>query len=126
MGFPFHKSQHIRAKADFERVYAAKINAADGNLLIFADRNGQPRTRIGLSVSKKHGGAVVRNRLKRLLREAFRLQQHQIPSGLDLILIPLAANRASLESYQDGLIKITRRLLRRMETEQPHAGERAP
>ena len=126
MGFPFHKSQHIRAKADFERVYAAKIKAADGNLLIFADRNGQPRTRIGLSVSKKHGGAVVRNRLKRLLREAFRLQQHQIPSGLDLILIPLAANRASLESYQDGLIKITRRLLRRMETEQPHAGERAP
>ena len=122
MGFPFHKSQHLRAKADFERVYAAKIKAADGNLLIFADRNGQSRTRIGLSVSKKHGGAVVRNRLKRLLREAFRLRQHQIPCGIDLILIPLAADRASLESYQDGLIKITRRLIRRMETEQPHAG----
>lgn len=125
-GFRFLKSQHLRSKADFERVYSKKVKAADGNLLIFADRNGQTLTRIGLSVSKKHGGAVVRNRLKRLLREAFRLSQHQIVSGLDLILIPLVADRASLAGYQDGLVKITRRLLRRLEAEEARAGENAP
>lgn len=44
--------------------------------------------RLGVSVSKDHGGAVRRNKLKRLLREAFRLEQHQLPPTLDLVLIP--------------------------------------
>ena len=78
--FTFIKAQHLRSKSDFERVYALKNKAADGVLLVFAARNEGPVTRIGLSVSKKHGGAIVRNRLKRLLREAFRLMQHQIPA----------------------------------------------
>lgn len=110
----FTKSQHIRSKADFERVYSLKCKAADGVLLIFVARNDGPCTRIGLSVSKKHGGAVIRNRLKRLLREAFRLEQHQIPSNLDLILIPLSKERASLAAYQESLVKTTRRLVRRL------------
>jgi ribonuclease P protein component len=82
-GFRFTKAQHLRSKSDFERVYALKCKAADGVLLVFAARNGGPLTRIGLSVSKKHGGAIVRNRLKRLLREAFRLKQDQIQPGSD-------------------------------------------
>jgi ribonuclease P protein component len=113
--FNFAKNQHLRAKHDFERVYALKNKAADGTLLIFAARNEFSVTRIGLSISKKHGGAVVRNRLKRLLREAFRLMQHQIPSGLDLIAIPLAKDKATLAAYQDSLIKVSRRLATRLE-----------
>ena len=116
-GFTFIKAQHLRSKADFERVYALKCKAADGVLLIFAARNELPVTRIGLSVSKKHGGAIVRNRLKRLLREAFRLMQHQIPSGMDLIAIPLAKERASLPAYEESLVKVVRRLSRRMDQE---------
>ena len=112
--FSFTKAQHLRSKADFERVYALKCKAADGVLLVFAARNDGPVTRIGLSVSKKHGGAIIRNRLKRLLREAFRLKQGEIPSNLDLIVIPLAKDKASLTAYQDSLVKITRRLMRRL------------
>ena len=114
-GFTFTKSQHLRAKADFERVYEMKCKAADGVLLVFAARNELSVTRIGLSVSKKHGGAIVRNRLKRLLREAFRLMQHQLPSGLDLIAIPLAKEKASLAAYEESLVKVTRRLIRRLD-----------
>lgn len=114
-GFTFTKSQHLRSKADFERVYVLKCKAADGVLLVFAARNDLTLTRIGLSVSKKHGGAIVRNRLKRLLREAFRLKQNQISSGLDLILIPLAKDKAELAAYEESLINITRRLLRRLD-----------
>lgn len=44
--------------------------------------------RLGVSVSKDHGGAVRRNKLKRLLREAFRLEQHRLPGNVDLVLIP--------------------------------------
>ena len=119
--YTFIKAQHLRAKSDFERVYALKNKAADGVLLVFAARNEGPVTRIGLSVSKKHGGAIVRNRLKRLLREAFRLMQHQIPSNLDLIVIPLAKDKASLIAYQESLVKATRRLVRRLDQPAPES-----
>lgn len=115
--YTFLKKQHLRSKTDFERIYERKCKAADGVILLFAMPNGTGTTRIGLSVSKKHGGAVVRNRLKRLLREAFRLQQHRIPDGLDLIAIPLDKNKASLAGYQESLFKVSVRLNRRLDRE---------
>jgi ribonuclease P protein component len=111
----FTKQQHLRSKADFERVYDCKCKAADGVLLIFAADNTTDLSRIGLSVSKKHGSAVVRNRLKRLLREAFRTMQHQIPQGMDLIAIPLAKDKASLATYQESLVKLSSRLKRKID-----------
>lgn len=72
---------------------------------MFGLRNGLAHTRFGLSVSRKNGGAVVRNRLKRLLREAFRLEQHALPAGLDLILIPQPGPEPSLAGYRAALIQ---------------------
>lgn len=110
----FPKTLHLRKESDFERVYARKCKVADGTLLVFADRNDLGVTRIGLSVSKKHGGAVIRNRLKRLLREAFRLVQHDLPSGVDLIAIPLDKNKAALAAYQTSLTKLATKLANRL------------
>lgn len=114
--FRFLKTHHLRSEADFERVYARKCKAADGVLLLFVDRNDLSLTRIGLSVSKKHGGAVVRNRLKRLLREAFRLMRQDLPVGIDLIAIPLDRELASLEAYQKSIRHLTGRLTKRLAT----------
>lgn len=113
--FSFPADRHLRSGKDFERVYALKCKGADGVLLLFVAANGSGETRIGLSVSKKHGGAVVRNRLKRWLREAFRLERSRIPEGLDLIAIPLAADRASLNAYRESLVNLARRLNRRLD-----------
>ena len=111
----FPKTALLRSSTNFERVYALKCKAADGVLLLFLARNDAATTRIGLSVSKKHGGAVVRNRLKRLLREAFRLERASLPGGLDLIAIPLAADRASLAAYRASIAGLVRRLVKRLD-----------
>jgi len=103
--------RRLRHQRDFERVYAAGCRAGDRRLLVFADVGGESRgTRFGLSVSKKHGNAVCRGRLKRLLREAFRLQQGDLPEGLDLVLIPRQGNVPTLEDLKVSLLKLAGKL----------------
>ncbi len=106
----FPRSHHIRRGVDFQRVYRRRCSAADPFLVAFAAASGLPHPRLGLSVSRKLGGAVVRNRWRRLLREAYRLSRGQLPPGLDLVLIPrpgvkptLAALRASLPQLAASL-----------------------
>jgi ribonuclease P protein component len=115
----FRKQQHLLRPDEFERVYALKRQAGDDRLLVFAARNLLGLTRIGLSVSRKQGVAVKRQRLKRLLREAFRLTQHELPVGLDLVLIPRAGGDAGVEDYRASLRKLAEKLDRRLRREEP-------
>lgn len=100
----------LRRSQDFEQTYAGGIRAGDGHLLVFGGPNGQVPTRVGLSVSRKHGSAVIRNRKRRLLREAFRLNQHRLPAGLDLILIPRFRADSTLQDYARSLVHLARQL----------------
>lgn len=117
----FRKAQRLLAKGDFDAVFQRRCKASDGVLLVLALRTDAALTRLGLSVSRKLGNAVVRNRLKRLLREAFRLVQHELPQGFDLVVIPSGIQRASLTGYCESLVRLTKKLQRRLT--EPPSGE---
>jgi len=85
--FTFSRSERLRRTADFDRVYSEGKRIAGSSLVLFFCRSLPDQTRLGLSVSKKIGNAVVRNRVKRLLREAFRLNKQELKKGYDILLV---------------------------------------
>src|SRR5262249_38391896 len=76
--------------------------------------NDLPHSRLGLSVSRDCGNAVVRNRWKRLLREAFRLSRQKLPEGLDFIVVPRAEQPPKLELLAKSLVQLTWKLQKRL------------
>lgn len=111
----FPQSIRLKTPAEFKAVYDRKRSVSDLLLVVYAKENELPHARVGLSVSKKVGNAVARNRCKRLFREAFRLSQHDLPPGIDLILIPRNVDREpTVAELRDSLVKLARDAVRKL------------
>jgi ribonuclease P protein component len=108
--------ERLTRGADYERVYARRCTVRDELLQICACPNGLAYSRVGLSVSRRWGAAVVRNRLRRLFREAFRLSKAELPAGLDLVLIP-RRSAVELAELRPALVRLARQAARRLEHE---------
>ena len=83
------KIESLKNKKDFDRVFSGKKSFGNRHLTLLYCKNGLDHNRIGIIISKKISKkAVVRNHLRRQLREIFRSNQHRILSGYDFIIIP--------------------------------------
>jgi len=79
-------SSALKLNHIFRRLYAT-AGFANSHLVLYARKNHSSSNRVGITVSKKLGGAVVRNRVRRRLREVYRLHEEQFAPGWDIVIV---------------------------------------
>ncbi len=136
----FRRRHRLSHNREFQAVYGAKVRKARGPIAVFGLPNGLGHSRLGLSVGRDVGGAVVRNRIKRLLREAFRLEQaaaetaagssaedaeaRGIPPGYDLVVTVRPHPPQRLATYRKTLAELAREIDREWARRRRRAQER--
>lgn len=77
----------LKKNYEFRRLYNKGKSAPTPYLVVYARRTGRPGNRVGITVSNKIGKAVVRNRVRRRLREIYRLHEAEVFRGTDLVIV---------------------------------------
>jgi ribonuclease P protein component len=93
----------IRSRRDFAAIHAARVRSESGPLLVYGLPNDLGHLRIGISVGRRVGNAVVRNRVKRRIREAFRIHRSEWPTGYDLLVVVRPHQPDSVSAYATDL-----------------------
>jgi ribonuclease P protein component len=101
----YKKSQRLCSSSQFRAVLSDRQSAGHGPVKVYVRPNQLSACRFGISVGKSAGSAVLRNRLKRLAREAFRLNQHNLAASWDYVLI-ISPKMTKKSSSADGLSSI--------------------
>jgi len=124
------KRGRLSRSAEFDRVFRQGRSHGNRVLVLYgfprADASQSAATalepRLGLSVSRRVGGAVERNRVKRLLREAFEQEAERLPAGHDVVIVArpearVVAERDGLEGIRSALVELVDQLRARVEGE---------
>lgn len=108
MDFRFTRQERLTKKREFEKVFQEGKVIKNGKIVLYVMPNSLGVSRLGLVVSKKVGNAVRRNRVKRLLREAYRLNKHLLKISVDIVAIPRHSlpPDVKLSHIESGLVKL--------------------
>ncbi len=104
------RASRLSGAKEYERIFARRMRTDLGFITIHAALNDVPRARLGLSIGSRVGNAVRRNRVKRLVREAFRLSYPQLPVGIDLVVSARPHDDRPLADYQAALVECATQL----------------
>lgn len=100
------RDTRLRRSADFAKVLAQRCRRSDAQLVVYLARNQLDYSRIGISVSRRVGNAVTRNRVRRVLREAFRCNFSDWPTGFDVVCIVKPAATADVGRLARALAEL--------------------
>lgn len=104
----FPKSARLRKRAEFLKLSRVGRKAQSANFVLISNSNDRGETRLGITVSGKVGNSVVRNRVKRQVREFFRRRRGDLPAGTDYLII---ARQSAAEVAGEKLAAELERLL---------------
>ena len=83
----------LKKNHEFRRLYNKGKSAATQCVVVYCRRNGRQENRLGVTVSTKIGGAVQRNRVRRRLKEIYRLNENTLPVGFDIVIVARVRSR---------------------------------
>ena len=102
------KTVSLKKNTDFKKVYNSGKSKGNNYLVIYVVENGLGINRLGISVSKKVGNSVIRHRVKRLVKETYRLHENLFNSGLDIVVIGrMSAATADYGHIENALIRLS-------------------
>ena len=103
-------TESLKKNKDFKEVYQNGSHCADKTIVLHVKKNGTTENRLGISVSKKVGNSVVRHRVKRLVKEAYRINESSFQTGFDLVF---SARPDAKDCTYKKIESVIRRLLKK-------------
>ena len=101
----------LKKNYEFRRLYTKGKSAATGNIVVYCRRTRQAENRLGLTVGTKVGKAVVRNRVRRRLREIYRTNEQRLADGYDVVIVARVRSRdASYGALESDFLSLCGRL----------------
>ena len=114
--YTFRRRHRLSHNREYQAAYAARLKKSAGPLTVFGRPNGRAEHRLGLAVGRQVGPACRRHRVKRMIREAFRLHRQTLPhaapteGGYDLVVRVRPHPASALGSYERWLVDAATRI----------------